>query len=136
MDENELIKWLGEYRMNLLSLMAQDNYVTGKLDVIKDILSKLSENNIEQETPGFWNLNQLGGEDYVGTYNLPVQYGDLYRKKYPNNLYNVPEEEFKNWCRENNIKLLLIFTKIKEDSYEVNVDNLNFKPKNKEDGKL
>ena len=51
MDENELIKWLGEYRMNLLSLMAQDNYVTGKLDVIKDILSKLSENNIKQETP-------------------------------------------------------------------------------------
>ena len=39
------------------------------------------------EKGGFWNLNQLGGKDYVNTYNLPTQYGDLYREKYPHNLY-------------------------------------------------
>ena len=40
----EVIKWLEEYRMNLLSLMSQDDYVTGKLDVIKDVLKKLNQN--------------------------------------------------------------------------------------------
>ena len=34
------IEWLKEYRLNLMSLMGQDDYVTGKLDVIKDILDK------------------------------------------------------------------------------------------------
>ncbi len=77
----------------------------------------------------FWNLKELGAKDYVNTYNLPVQYGDLYREKYPSNLYDVPEEEFQNWCRENDIKLLLTFTTIKRDLYEVDVDNLDFKPK-------
>jgi len=40
--EEECIKnyteWLKEYRLNLMSLMGQDDYVAGKLDVIKDIL--------------------------------------------------------------------------------------------------
>ena len=42
--EEECIKnymeWLKEYRLNLMSLMGQDDYVAGKLDVIKDILDK------------------------------------------------------------------------------------------------
>ena len=42
--EEECIKnyteWLKEYRLNLMSLMGQDDYVTGKLDVIKDVLDK------------------------------------------------------------------------------------------------
>ena len=48
--EEECIKnymeWLKEYRLNLMSLMGQDDYVTGKLDVIKDILEtfKTKEN--------------------------------------------------------------------------------------------
>ena len=41
--KEELIKWLEEYRMNLMSLMGQDYYVTGKLDVIKDVLKKLNQ---------------------------------------------------------------------------------------------
>jgi hypothetical protein len=77
----------------------------------------------------FWNLKELGAKDYVNTYNLPTQYGDLYSERFPKNLYNVPEEEFKDWCRENDIKLLLTFTTIKQDLYEVDVDNLNFNPK-------
>ena len=60
---------------------------------------------------------------------LPTKYGDLYDKRFPKNLYGVPEEEFKDWCRENDIKLLLSFTTIKRDLYEVDVDNLDFKPK-------
>tara|TARA_B110000971_G_scaffold47739_1_gene47822 strand:- start:42 stop:188 length:147 start_codon:yes stop_codon:yes gene_type:complete len=36
----ELLEWLKEYRLNLMSLMGQDDYVAGKLDVIKDILDK------------------------------------------------------------------------------------------------
>ena len=47
MSKEELIKWLEEYKMNLLSFMGQDDYVTGKLDVIKDILSKLNQNEDE-----------------------------------------------------------------------------------------
>ena len=48
--EEECIKnymeWLKEYRLNLMSLMGQDDYVAGKLDVIKDILEtfKTKEN--------------------------------------------------------------------------------------------
>ena len=42
--EEECIKnymeWLKEYKLNLMSLMGQDDYVAGKLDVIKDILDK------------------------------------------------------------------------------------------------
>jgi hypothetical protein len=44
MSREELIKWLEEYRMNLMSLMGQDDYVTGKLDLIKDTLKKLNQN--------------------------------------------------------------------------------------------
>ena len=80
------------------------------------------------EKGGFWDLAQVGAEDYVNTYNLPTKYGDLYREKYPHNLYKVTEEEFKDWCRENDIKLLLSFTTIKKDLYEVDVDNMGFKP--------
>jgi len=47
--EQELIKWLEEYRINLLSLMGQDDYVIGKLDVIKDVLKKLNQNKDEVE---------------------------------------------------------------------------------------
>jgi hypothetical protein len=36
----ELVEWLKEYRLNLMSLMGQDDYVTGKLDLIKDVLNK------------------------------------------------------------------------------------------------
>jgi len=32
-----------DYRMNLLSLMAQDDYTAGKLDVITDVLNKLKQ---------------------------------------------------------------------------------------------
>jgi len=49
--EEECIKnymeWLKEYRLNLMSLMGQDDYVTGKLDVIKDVLDKLNQNKDE-----------------------------------------------------------------------------------------
>jgi hypothetical protein len=45
MSKEELIEWLKEYRLNLMSLMGQDGYVTGKLDVIKDVLDKLKEKN-------------------------------------------------------------------------------------------
>jgi hypothetical protein len=40
----ELLEWLKEYRLNLMSLMGQDDYVAGKLDVIKDILDKCNTN--------------------------------------------------------------------------------------------
>jgi hypothetical protein len=40
MSKAELVEWLKEYRLNLMSLMGQDDYVTGKLDVIKDVLDK------------------------------------------------------------------------------------------------
>tara|TARA_R110000751_G_scaffold158350_1_gene263933 strand:+ start:103 stop:246 length:144 start_codon:yes stop_codon:yes gene_type:complete len=43
MNKEELKKWLEDYRMNLLSLMAQDDYTTGKLDVINDVLNKLKQ---------------------------------------------------------------------------------------------
>lgn len=43
MNKEELKKWLEDYRMNLLSLMAQDDYVTGKLDAITDVLNKLKQ---------------------------------------------------------------------------------------------
>ena len=49
MSKEELIKWLEEYRINLLSLMGQDDYVIGKLDVIKDVLKKLNQNKDEVE---------------------------------------------------------------------------------------
>ena len=42
---------LEEYRINLLSLMGQDDYVIGKLDVIKDVLKKLNQNNVKQYLP-------------------------------------------------------------------------------------
>ena len=29
------------------------------------------------EKGGFWDLAQVGAEDYVNTYNLPTKYGDL-----------------------------------------------------------
>ena len=45
--EEECIKnymeWLKEYKLNLMSLMGQDDYVAGKLDVIKDILDKCNK---------------------------------------------------------------------------------------------
>ena len=40
MNNAELVEWLKEYRLNLMSLMGQDDYVTGKLDLIKDVLNK------------------------------------------------------------------------------------------------
>ena len=40
MTREVFVEWLKEYRLNLMSLMAQDDYVTGKLDVIKDVLDK------------------------------------------------------------------------------------------------
>ena len=49
MSKEELIKWLEEYRINLLSLMGQDDYVIGKLDVIKDVLKKLNQNKDEEK---------------------------------------------------------------------------------------
>ncbi len=47
MSEEKLIEWLKDYRMNLMSLMGQDDYVIGKLDVIKDILDKLNQKEDE-----------------------------------------------------------------------------------------
>tara|TARA_R110001583_G_scaffold195130_3_gene369600 strand:+ start:886 stop:1020 length:135 start_codon:yes stop_codon:yes gene_type:complete len=43
MSKEELIEWLKEYKLNLMSLMGEDDYVTGKLNVIKDILGKLNK---------------------------------------------------------------------------------------------
>tara|TARA_R110000751_G_scaffold60566_2_gene126350 strand:+ start:666 stop:809 length:144 start_codon:yes stop_codon:yes gene_type:complete len=43
MNNAELKKWLEDYRMNLLSLMGQDDYTSGKLDVITDVLNKLKQ---------------------------------------------------------------------------------------------
>jgi hypothetical protein len=43
MSKGELIKWLGEYEANLLSLMGQDDYVTGKLDVINEVIDRLDQ---------------------------------------------------------------------------------------------
>ena len=48
MSKEELIEWLKEYRLNLMSLMGQDDYVTGKLDVIKDVLDKLNQNKEDE----------------------------------------------------------------------------------------
>lgn len=45
----ELVKWLKEYRLNLMSLMGQDDYVTGKLDVIKEVLDKYSNKMLSKE---------------------------------------------------------------------------------------
>ena len=47
MSKEELKKWLEDYRMNLLSLMGQDDYITGKLDIIKEVLNKLNQNKDE-----------------------------------------------------------------------------------------
>ena len=49
MSKEELIEWLKEYRLNLMSLMGQDDYVTGKLDVIKDVLDKLNQNKEDED---------------------------------------------------------------------------------------
>jgi hypothetical protein len=52
MSKEELKKWLEEYRINLLSLMGEDDYTTGKLDVIRQVLDKLKEqldNLLKQE---------------------------------------------------------------------------------------
>jgi hypothetical protein len=46
-DKEELKNWLEEYRINLLSLMGQDDYTTGKLDVIRQVLDKLNQNKDE-----------------------------------------------------------------------------------------
>ena len=43
MSSKELKNWLEEYRINLLSLMGQDDYTTGKLDVIRQVLDKLNQ---------------------------------------------------------------------------------------------
>ena len=43
MSKEELKKWLEEYRINLLSLMGEDDYTTGKLDVIRQVLDKLNQ---------------------------------------------------------------------------------------------
>jgi hypothetical protein len=48
MSKEELKKWLEEYRINLLSLMGEDDYTTGKLDVIRQVLDKLNQNNDEK----------------------------------------------------------------------------------------
>ena len=47
MTENQLEKWLKDYRINLLSLMGQDDYVIGKLDVIREVLKELNQNKDE-----------------------------------------------------------------------------------------
>ena len=44
MINKELKNWLEEYRINLLSLMGEDDYTTGKLDVIRQVLDKLNQN--------------------------------------------------------------------------------------------
>jgi hypothetical protein len=43
MSKEELKNWLEEYRINLLSLMGEDDYTTGKLDVIRQVLDKLNQ---------------------------------------------------------------------------------------------
>ena len=43
MSSKELKKWLEEYRINLLSLTGEDDYTTGKLDVIRQVLDKLNQ---------------------------------------------------------------------------------------------
>jgi len=43
MSSKELKNWLEEYRINLLSLMGEDDYTTGKLDVIRQVLDKLNQ---------------------------------------------------------------------------------------------
>jgi len=48
MSKEELKKWLQDYRMNLLSLMGQDDYTTVELDVITDVLDKLNQNKEDE----------------------------------------------------------------------------------------
>ena len=47
--KEELKKWLEEYRINLLSLMREDDYTTGKLDVIRQVLDKLNQNKEDEK---------------------------------------------------------------------------------------
>ena len=48
MSSKELKKWLEEYRINLLSLTGEDDYTTGKLDVIRQVLDKLNQNKEDE----------------------------------------------------------------------------------------
>lgn len=48
MSSKELKNWLEEYRINLLSLMREDDYTTGKLDVIRQVLDKLNQNKEDE----------------------------------------------------------------------------------------
>ena len=60
MTQEELVEWLKEYRLNLMSLMGQDDYVTGKLDLIKDVLNKCNTDEIFEDIIDIINSENSG----------------------------------------------------------------------------
>jgi len=43
MNEEELIEWLKEYKLNVMSLMRIDDYEQGQIDAINNILNKIKK---------------------------------------------------------------------------------------------
>jgi hypothetical protein len=62
MSKEELKKWLEEYRINLLSLMGEDDYTTGKLDVIRQVLDKLKPINDDTDFYGTFDASGYEAE--------------------------------------------------------------------------
>ena len=72
MTQEELVEWLKEYRLNLMSLMGQDDYVTGKLDVIKDVLDKCNTKDEATEmlrASLLKQVNQLSDDEIISLYD-------------------------------------------------------------------
>jgi hypothetical protein len=62
MSKEELKNWLEEYRINLLSLMGEDDYTTGKLDVIRQVLDKLKPINDDTDFYGTFDASGYEAE--------------------------------------------------------------------------
>ncbi len=43
MNEEELIEWLKEYKLNVMSLMRINDYEQGQIDTINNILNKIKK---------------------------------------------------------------------------------------------
>lgn len=73
MSSKELKNWLEEYRINLLSLMGEDDYTTGKLDVIRQVLDKLNQRQDMSEDQLSKLLNQE--KEWTAMFDSDVRVG-------------------------------------------------------------
>jgi exonuclease III len=73
MSKEELKNWLEEYRINLLSLMGEDDYTTGKLDVIRQVLDKLNQRQDMSEDQLSKLLNQE--KDWTAMFDSDLRVG-------------------------------------------------------------